>query len=85
MSNRLKPVQVDAIQLLWLQPRQTLPFRRMEVGPGDEVQVDFGQGAWVVDSEGKKRRPHLFRMVLSHSRKAYSEVVVNLHVITSHS
>lgn len=58
-----------------LQPRQTLPFRRMEVGPGDEVQVDFGQGAWVVDGEGKKRRPHLFRMVLSHSRKAYSEVV----------
>ena len=58
-----------------LQPRQELPFRRMEVNPGDEVQVDFGQGAWIVDGEGKKRRPHLFRMVLSHSRKAYSEVV----------
>jgi hypothetical protein len=27
-----------------LQPRQELPFRRMEVNPGDEVQVDFGQG-----------------------------------------
>ncbi|MBX7135136.1 MAG: IS21 family transposase, partial [Fimbriimonadaceae bacterium] len=59
-----------------LQPRQELPFRRMEVAPGDEVQVDFGQGAWIVDGEGKKRRPHLFRMVLSHSRKAYSEVVL---------
>lgn len=58
-----------------LQPRQSLPFRRIEVGPGDEVQVDFGQGAWIVDGQGKKRRPHLFRMVLSHSRKAYSEVV----------
>lgn len=58
-----------------LRPRQTLPFRRMEAAPGDEVQVDFGQGAWIVDGQGKKRRPHLFRMVLSHSRKAYSEVV----------
>lgn len=58
-----------------LQPQPTLPYRRMEVGPGEEVQVDFGQGAWIVDGQGKKRRPHLFRMVLSHSRKAYSEVV----------
>lgn len=51
-----------------------LPYRRMEVGPGEEMQVDFGQGAWVVE-EGKRRRPHVFRMVLSHSRKGYSEVV----------
>lgn len=59
-----------------LRPRQVLPYRRMEVGPGEEVQVDFGQGAWIVDGQGKKHRPHLFRMVLSHSRKAYSEVVL---------
>lgn len=51
-----------------------LPFRRMECEPGQELQVDFGRGAWVVE-EGKRRRPHLFRCVLSHSRKAYSEVV----------
>jgi len=51
-----------------------LPFRRMEVEPGAEVQVDFGQGAWVVEN-GKRRRPHLFRGVLSHSRKGYSEAV----------
>jgi transposase len=51
-----------------------LPFRRMECAPGQEVQVDFGQGAWVL-MEGKRKRPHLFRMVLSHSRKGYSEVV----------
>jgi transposase len=54
--------------------RQELPFRRMECAAGHEVQVDFGQGAWVIQ-EGKRRRPHLFRMVLSHSRKGYSEVV----------
>lgn len=50
------------------------PFRRMECGPGEELQVDFGLGAWV-EADGKRRRPHLFRAVLSHSRKAYSEVV----------
>jgi transposase len=55
--------------------RQTEPpFRRMECAPGQELQVDFGQGAWVIVN-GKRRRPHLFRAVLSHSRKAYSEVV----------
>lgn len=51
-----------------------LPHRRMECAPGEEMQVDFGQGAWI-EAEGKRRRPHLFRAVLSHSRKGYSEVV----------
>jgi transposase len=51
-----------------------LPFRRMECEPGAELQVDFGLGAWVI-ADGKRRRPHLFRAVLSHSRKGYSEVV----------
>lgn len=53
---------------------QELPFRRMECAPGQEMQVDFGQGAWVIEN-GKRRRPHLFRAVLSHSRKGYSEAV----------
>jgi transposase len=53
---------------------QELPFRRMECAPGQELQVDFGQAAWVVQ-DGKRRRPHLFRGVLSHSRKGYSEAV----------
>jgi hypothetical protein len=48
----------------------------MECGPGEELQVDFGQGTWVVDPQTKRRRrPHLFRCVLSCSRKGYSEVV----------
>jgi transposase len=51
-----------------------LPFRRMECLPGQELQIDFGQGAWVVEG-GKRRRTHLFRGVLSHSRKGYSEAV----------
>ena len=53
-----------------------VPFRRLECGPGEEVQVDFGQGAFLVDGDGKRRRPHVFRIVLSHSRKGYSEVVL---------
>lgn len=52
-----------------------LPFRRMETEPGEEAQIDFGTGAWVVGEDGKRRRPWLFRIVLSCSRKAYSEVV----------
>jgi len=51
-----------------------LPWRRMECEPGLEVQVDFGKGAWI-EVEGKRKRPHVFRIVLSHSRKGYSEAV----------
>src|SRR5665213_1156445 len=53
---------------------RNLPFRRMECAPGEEMQVDFGTGAWVVEDD-HRRRPHLFRAVLSHSRKGYTEVV----------
>jgi transposase len=49
-----------------------LPFRRMESEPGQEAQVDFGQGAWVLE-DGHRRRPHVLRVVLSHSRKGYTE------------
>ena len=58
-----------------LKIRQPLPFRRLETAAGVEAQVDFGQGAWVVGLDGKRRRPWVFRVVLSHSRKGYSEVV----------
>jgi transposase len=57
-----------------LERTQPLPFRRMECAPGQEVQVDFGKGAWVLVN-GKRKRPHLFRLILSHSRKGYSEAV----------
>lgn len=50
-----------------------LPMRRMESLPGAEAQVDFGTGAPIVTSEGKRRKTNVFRIVLSHSRKAYSE------------
>jgi transposase len=66
----------QAVKRFVRQLRETLPvpFVRMEAEPGMEAQVDFGQGAWVM-VDGKRKRPHLFRIVLSHSRKGYSEVV----------
>jgi len=45
----------------------------MECGPGEEAQVDFGTGAPIVSSDGKRRKTNVFRIVLSHSRKGYSE------------
>jgi transposase len=52
-----------------------LPFRRIEVAPGQEAQIDFGKGATIVGADGRRRRTHVLRVVLSHSRKAYSESV----------
>jgi hypothetical protein len=46
-----------------LRGRSPDPFRRLEVAPGREAQVDFGAGAAVL------------RVVLSHSRAGYSEAV----------
>lgn len=51
------------------------PFRRIEVEPGEEAQIDFGVGAKYTDHEGRRRKCHVLRVVLSHSRKGYSEVV----------
>jgi hypothetical protein len=59
--------------------KKPLPFRRMEVEPGHEAQIDFGTAAFVIDANGKKRRPWMFRIVLSQSRKACSEVVWRKH------
>ena len=58
------------------QLRQAQPQRvwRIEVQPGEEAQVDFGAGAPVVESQSR-RRPWVLRVVLSYSRKAYSEAV----------
>ncbi|MBK6938659.1 MAG: DDE-type integrase/transposase/recombinase [Planctomycetes bacterium] len=53
-----------------------IPFRRMETLPGEEAQIDYGLGAFTIKpGSKKKKRPQLLRVVLSHSRKAYSEVM----------
>jgi transposase len=55
-----------------------LPFRRMESGPGEEAQLDFGKGCPVIGSEGTRRWPWIVRIVLSCSRRAYSEAIWRL-------
>ncbi len=49
---------------------------RVECLPGEEAQVDFGQGAPVLEREtGRRWRPHVLRVTLSFSRKGYSEAI----------
>lgn len=60
-----------------LTARIELPMRRMECAPGAEAQVDFGQGAPLVSAQGKRKKSWVFRIVLSHSRKGYSESVAH--------
>lgn len=48
---------------------------RMESQPGEEAQVDFGLGAMIEGSDGRRRRSWVLRAVLSFSRKGYSEAV----------
>lgn len=58
-----------------LQKTSELPFRRLECEAGAEAQIDFGRAAAVVEESGRRRRPHLLRIVLSHSRKGYTEAI----------
>jgi hypothetical protein len=58
-----------------LEPERKLPFRRLESEPGGEAQVDFGTGAPIIGPDGKRKKTHVLRIVLSFSRNAYSEAV----------
>jgi len=62
------------VQKLWA--AHDPPVRRMECAPGEEAQVDFGKGAPIVGADGKRKSSWVFRIVLSHSRKGYSEAVM---------
>lgn len=48
---------------------------RVECLPGEEAQVDFGKG-YYLEEDGKRRMVNLLRVVLSHSRKGYTEAVL---------
>lgn len=52
-----------------------LPFRRMETAPGREAQIDFGLGAPIELPNGRRKRYPVLRVVLSHSRSGYSEML----------
>lgn len=49
------------------------PIHRSEVQPAEEAQVDFGSGAPVIGEDGRRRRPWIFRIVLSHSRRVIAK------------
>ena len=68
----------DSVKRYIRRQKESQPDRiyRIESLPGEEAQVDFGTGAWIASSTGgRKRRSWIFRIVLSCSRKGYSESV----------
>jgi transposase len=51
-------------------------FDRLEFLPGEECQVDYGEGALTRHpNSGRYRRPRLFVMTLRYSRRSYRHVV----------
>ena len=51
-------------------------FDRLEFAPGEEVQVDYGEGAMTrVPGSDRYRRPRLFVMTLRYSRRSFRRVV----------
>jgi transposase len=56
-------------------------YGRILTAPGEEAQVDFGQGA-PTRKGSRYVRPWLFKMVLSYSRHSYEEVVWSQDVET---
>ncbi len=67
----------ESVKRFFRRLKQAHPERiyRLESPPGEEAQVDFGRGAPVLQANGKKRFPHVLRVVLSYSRKGYSECI----------
>jgi transposase len=55
---------------------------RIEVQPAEEVQVDFGAGPVLTGAEGQRIKTWIFRLVLSHSRKAYTQAVLRQNTET---
>jgi transposase len=58
-----------------LRAREPERFDVLMSAPGEEAQVDFGQGAPTRLPNGKYRRPWLFVMTLKYSGKAFRKVV----------
>ena len=53
-------------------------YDRLEFLPGEEAQVDYGQGAPTRHpTTGKRRRPRLFVMTLRYSRRSFRKTVWN--------
>ena len=57
-----------------LKARDPERFDVLEFLPGEEAQVDLGQGALTLYRPGKYRRPYLFVMTLKYSGKCFRKV-----------
>lgn len=58
-----------------LRAREPERFDVLEYLPGEECQVDYGQGAPTRWKRGEYRRPYLFVMTLKYSGKSFRKVV----------
>lgn len=58
-----------------LRKREPLRFDILEFLPGEEAQVDYGQGALTLWKPGQYKRPYLFVMTLKYSGKSFRKVV----------
>jgi transposase len=58
-----------------LKARAPERFDVLEFLPGEEAQVDYGQGALTLYRAGKYRRPYLFVMTLKFSGKSFRKAV----------
>ena len=58
-----------------LRAREPERFDVLEFAPGEEAQVDYGQGAPTLYRPGKYKRPYLFVMTLKHSGKSFRKTV----------
>lgn len=57
-----------------LRAREPERFDVLEFLPGEEAQVDYGQGALTRTANGKYSRPYLFVMTLKYSGKSFRKV-----------
>ncbi|MCA3069205.1 MAG: IS21 family transposase [Rhodocyclaceae bacterium] len=58
-----------------IRKREPERFDVLEVLPGEEAQVDYGQGALTAVGGGKYRRPYLFVMTLKFFGKSFRKTV----------
>jgi transposase len=59
-----------------LRRREPARFDRLDFGPGEEAQVDYGEGAPTRNPKTSRyRKPRLFVMTLRYSRRSFRKVV----------
>jgi transposase len=58
-----------------IRKREPERFDVLEFAPGEEAQVDYGEGAPTLYKPGRYKRPWLFVMTLKHSGKSFRKTV----------